>query len=97
MNCWPPWILYLRMKGNGLPSLRLWLPLFLIWPIVVLLLVILSPLILFLLAAGFVMFSIQLNPFELFWRLYLVVCSLKGLKVEVETHGDQSIIEIYFR
>jgi hypothetical protein len=94
---WPPLLMHLRMKGYGMPSLSLWIPLFLIWPFVAVLFILLSPFLLVLLLVAFFMFSVRLNPFELCVNLYQILCALRGLVVEVEVPRDRSLIEVLFR
>jgi hypothetical protein len=93
----PPLLLKFRMKGKGMWPIYLWLPLFLIWPILFVLVVLISPLILIGLFVLFLLFSVRLNPFTLGWRSYQLLCSLRGLQVDVEEPHQRSRIEICFR
>jgi hypothetical protein len=81
---YPPLSLRLRIAGPGIPSLNLWLPLFLVWPILFALLVFLSPLLLILFAVGYFVFSIRLDVFLFLAGVYQTLCALKGLRVEVD-------------
>lgn len=93
----PPLILRLCMRGRGLPSFNLWLPLFLLWPICLAFLIVLSPLILLSLVVAFFIFSIRLNVFELFAEFYEILCALRGLSVEVQEQKDEKRIQIQFQ
>ena len=90
---WPPSLLRIRIRNSRF-RFNLWLPLFLIWPIVLLAMVILSPLVL-LCAALLWPFSLG-KPLILtgpiFFRLF---CSMRGLEIAVEKSPDQ--VQISFR
>ena len=87
---WPPSFLRIRIRNSNI-RFSLWLPLFLIWPIVLLAMLILSPLIL--------MCAALLWPFGLgksllltgpiFFRLFY---SMRGLEIAVEKASDQVLI-----
>jgi hypothetical protein len=94
---YPPLLVRFRMRGYHMPRLRLWIPLFLIWPLAAALFLLLSPFFLLVLAAGFIFFSVRLNPFELMGRLYELVCSLRGMSVDVEIPVEGNHIEIEFK
>jgi len=98
---YPPLVLRLRMtnagKGGHLPRLRLWLPLFLIWPLVAAFLLLLSPIFLVCLAVGFFFFEVTLNPFELLGGCYGIVCGLRGTSIDVDSPVEGHHIQIDFK
>lgn len=83
---WPPSIMRLHLAGRK-RTLRLWLPIVLIWPFALLLGIALAPLVL--LAAlvlgpsGKGKSAILLGP-----RLFYTFCCLRGMRVQVAGHGD---------
>ena len=88
---WPPSLLRIRIRNSNI-RFSLWLPLFLIWPLVLLAMVILSPLI--------ILCAVLLWPLggpskpllltgPVFFRLF---CSLRGLEIAVEKSPDQVLI-----
>jgi len=76
----PPAILTLwSARDNGRP-LRLWLPLFLLWPVVLLVAIVIMPFwLLFALACW--IGGRGTNALRAPWRAILLVCSLPGLRV----------------
>ncbi len=87
---WPPSILKLRIH-NQHRHFGLWLPLFLLWPLMVMLAIVLSPLVLvsavILWPKGWGKPLLLGGPafFRLFW-------ALRGLKVDVKQHSGQVFI-----
>ena len=89
---WPPSVLRLRVD-NRQRHFGLWLPLFLIWPV--------------LLVLGLVFWPIMLIIVIVFWRrwwrplllvgpvLLYLICALRGLEVDVA--GPSETVKIYFR
>lgn len=87
---WPPSLLRIRIRNNNI-RFSLWLPLFLIWPLVLLAMVILSPLI--------ILCAVLLWPLGLSRPLLLtgpvlfrLFCSMRGLEIAVEKSSDQVLI-----
>ena len=88
----PPPLLRIRMRNKN-TRFSLWLPLFLIWPLILLAMVILTPLVLICAALLWPVGmgkSILLTGFFLF-RLF---CSIKGLEIVVEKSSEQVLISI---
>ncbi|MGD8238121.1 MAG: hypothetical protein PVH68_06180 [Armatimonadota bacterium] len=90
---WPPSILWLRVVDDGQRKIRLWLPLFLFWPILLLLAIALLPMVLLvalicrgLRGAGRALLGA--------WYLYATVCSLRGLTIEVSGEGDEVLVSV---
>jgi hypothetical protein len=94
---WPPYLLKLRIK-NPEHAFGLWLPLFLIWPIVLV----------FLLAVFVVLLPFALLAILFTWRvdwwrpvflgipaLLRVFCSLRGLTVDVNGRDGHVELEFY--
>jgi hypothetical protein len=89
----PPLLLRLRLHTPEHAWPTLWLPLFLVWPLVLLLLV--PPALVVLLVA------IVLDPrqtprvFELVGALFAVVCGLRGLHIDVVGRRGQVLISFH--
>lgn len=87
----PPLIMRLRIRRDDRMGIRLWLPLFLIYPFLVILSLLLLPLALMvallLLPLGWSRTVIIICP-----RLYGVICALKGLKVDIQKKGEKIFI-----
>ena len=87
---WPPSLLRVRIRSRN-KRFTLWLPLFLIWPLGLALLAILSP---FLLVLAILLWPLGwarplLLAGPLLFRLF---CSLRGLEVNVEKSSEQVLI-----
>ncbi|MDD5127520.1 MAG: hypothetical protein PHR43_05445 [Dehalococcoidales bacterium] len=78
---WPPMLMHVKVRGED-TNFGLWLPLFLLWPIVLAVLIILSPLVL---AAVLVLWPGGWGR----WSLRVlrdslrVLCAMRGLRVDV--------------
>lgn len=89
----PPFLLRLRVRTPEHAWPTLWLPLFLVWPLLLLLLV--PPALVVLLVA------IVLDPrqaaraFELVGALCAVVCGLRGLHIDVAGRRGQVLISFH--
>ena len=66
---------------NGNKKLNLWLPMFLIWPLALLVIFILSPL--FVIVGLYVWITSKRNPLRRVKAFFDLACALKGLEVEV--------------
>ena len=89
----PPSLLRLRLRTPEHAWPTLWLPLFLVWPLLFLLLV---PLALVVLLVAIVLDLRQtVRPFELVGALFAVVCGLRGLHVDVAGRRDQVLISFH--
>jgi len=90
----PPLIMRLRVKREGRMGIRLWLPLFLVYPFLAVLVLLLLPLLilaaLLLLPLGWSRAVILVCP-----RLYGVICALKGLKADIQ--GEDERIFVSFK
>ena len=88
----PPCLLHVRVH-NEEHNIGLWLPLFLAWLILAILVLALLPIFLILLIIalpfGWGEFMLLLGP-----RLYNILCALKGLKVDVDKPLEK--VEILF-
>jgi hypothetical protein len=80
----PPAIMRLRIYDRGKSRFRLWLPLFLLWPIALVLLLLLLP---FVVLAQIILrlTGTGINLFRIFFGLYGVICALRGLLVNVDS------------
>ncbi len=74
-------------QPGGRP-IRLWLPLFLVWLLLVVLGVILSPLIIIACLIA------RLNPFTTVWALIRVFCALAGTHVEVQAPDAVVLVQV---
>ena len=89
---WPPSVLRLRIHSQR-RHFRLWLPLLLVWPLMVVILLALSPLILVL--AIILWPSGMGKPLLLAGPLlFRVFCALRGLEVNVEQPSERVLISI---
>jgi len=87
---WPPSLLRVRIRSRN-KRFTLWLPLFLVWPLGLALLAILSP---FLLVLAILLWPLGwarplLLAGPLLFRLF---CSLRGMEVNVEKSSEQVLI-----
>jgi hypothetical protein len=89
---WPPSVLHLRIH-NSRRHFRLWLPLFLIWPLMLMIFLALSPLVLVL---AVVLWPSGMGKPLLFAGpvLFRVLCALRGLEVNVEQPSERVLISI---
>ncbi len=83
----PPMIMWLKIQWFGI-----WVPLFLLWPIVLVLLLLILPLVFIGMAiAG------RISRFWIALRLvlaaYTMVCALRGLRIDI--HKEDTTFEIY--
>jgi len=83
----PPFVMWIKVQWFGI-----WIPLFLIWPLVVALLLLILPLIFLGMAvAG------KISKFWMILRIilaaYTMVCSIRGLKIEI--HKEIRTLELY--
>ena len=87
----PPLIMGLHVKREGRMGIRLWLPLFLVYPLLVVLALLLLPLLLIvallLLPLGWSWAVIMVCP-----RLYGVICALRGLKVDIKKKDERIFV-----
>jgi hypothetical protein len=93
---YPPLMMRLRIRGHKMPRINLWLPLFLLYPLLLAVLVVLSPLILAGLLVAFIIFSVRLDLFAFVRGLYELLCSLRGFTVQVQ-EADRFEVDIQFR
>jgi len=83
-----PLIATVRIKPRRGRSIRLWLPLFLIWFLLVVLGVLLSPIIVIAcLIAG-------LNPFTAVWGLIRVFLALAGTEIEIQAPDALVLVRV---
>lgn len=89
----PPSLLRLRVRTPEHAWPAVWLPLFLIWP---LLLVLFVPLALVVLVVAIVLDPRQtLRAFALVGALFAVVCGLRGVHVDVAGRRNQLLISFH--
>jgi hypothetical protein len=89
----PPSIVHVRVLPvrGWMPGL--WLPLFLIWPIV---LVLLLPLLLLGLCVALVVQARSVAPWlALFGGVYTLLCALRGTRVDVRGPSSQVFVSIF--
>ncbi|MFQ5808629.1 MAG: hypothetical protein ACE5JM_03330 [Armatimonadota bacterium] len=90
---WPPSVMRLRVVDEGRRKIRIWLPLFLFWPILLLLAIALLPIVLLiaLICGGPRGVGRALLGA---WYLYAAVCHLRGLNIEVSGEGDEVLVSV---
>ena len=88
----PPSLSRIRIRNKN-TRFSLWLPLFLIWPLILLAMVILSPLVL---VCAVLLWPLGLGKPILLTGplLFRLFCSIKGLEVAVEKSSEQVLISI---
>jgi hypothetical protein len=89
----PPAILRLRVVENKRRKIALWLPIFLLWPPLLLLIVASLPLIL-LLALAFWWHTKVRKVVRSLVPVFGAVCSLRGLTVDVKSEKEEVLIKI---
>ena len=85
---WPPMLMHIKIQNED-RRFGLWLPLFLLLPLALVVLIILSPLILI---AVFVLWPSGwgLWALKVLWAAIVSFCSMRGLKVDVQ-NGNQYV------
>ena len=88
----PPLLMHVRVHNDDC-KFGIWLPLFLLIPLALVVLIILSPLILI---ATIVLWSIGWGglPLRALWGAWVVLCSMRGLKVDVENHERHECVQV---
>jgi hypothetical protein len=89
----PPAILRLRVVENKRRKIALWLPIFLLWPPLFLLIVASLPLIL-VLALAFWWHTKARKVVKSIVPVFDAICSLRGLTVDVESEEEKVLIKI---
>ncbi len=91
-----PSIMNLRIEDGNKFRLRLWLPLFLVWPVVLVLFLILLP---FLVVAEVVLrlTNVQIYLFRLLGGVFSLLSALRGLTVRVKSVRSSSIVDVVIR
>jgi small neutral amino acid transporter SnatA (MarC family) len=86
----------LRIEDGNKFRLRLWLPLFLVWPVVLVLFLILLP---FLVVAEVVLrlTNVQIYLFRLLGGVFSLLSALRGLTVRVKSVRSSSIVDVVIR
>jgi hypothetical protein len=89
---WPPMLMHIKIKSKG-TKFGLWLPLFLLFPIALVIFLILSP---FILIAVIVLWHNGWGKLALFslWAAFVACWSLRGLKVDVRKPDECVLISI---
>jgi len=85
----PPMLMKLRLKEEGKRGIRLWLPLILLWPVALLVFLLVLP---FLVLVS-VFHSKSRRMIIALPSLYRMICSLRGLRVEVEDTEEEVFVE----
>jgi small neutral amino acid transporter SnatA (MarC family) len=91
-----PSIMNLRIEDSNKFRLRLWLPLFLVWPIVLVLFLILLP---FLVVAEVVLrlTNVQIYLFRMLGGVFSLLSAMRGLTVRVKSVRSSSIVDVVIR
>ena len=90
---WPPSVARIRIVERGRTKARLWLPLILIWPPVLLLGVLLSPVIV---VAALVLWPSGKGRAVLLAAplAFYAFCALRGLRLDVRS--PERVVQVYF-
>jgi hypothetical protein len=91
-----PSIMNLHIKNGNKFRLRLWLPLFLVWPVVLVLFLILLP---FLVVAEVVLrlTNVQIYLFRMLGGVFSLLSAMRGLTVRVKSVRSSSIVDVVIR
>ena len=91
-----PSIMNLRIEDGNKFRLRLWLPLFLVWPVVFVLFLILLP---FFVVAEVVLrlTNVQIYLFRMLGGVFSLLSALRGLTVRVKSVRSSSIVDVVIR
>lgn len=89
----PPLLLRLVIDGKNKKPVRLWLPLALIYILLLPLVALVLPLILF---AGFILWVMRASrtPISLCLWLYELACAARGLKIEAISKNERVFIHV---
>lgn len=89
----PPAIMRIRVIEKGCSRIRLWLPLFVLWPPMLVVAVAAIPFLLFMMIL--VPFVPEIRRFlSKIHRLVMLSCSLRGLRIEFEDEEDEVLLQI---
>jgi hypothetical protein len=86
----PPLFLTVRIREPGRRGFRLWLPLLLLWPILLPLLLLAAA---FMLLVGALLFS-PLRAWRAVAATYEMICAFRGLTVDVRSREETVLIQI---
>jgi hypothetical protein len=91
-----PSIMNLHIEDGNKFRLRLWLPLFLVWPIVLVVFLILLP---FLVVAEAVLrlTNVQIYLFRMLGGVFSLFSAMRGLTVRVKSVRSSSIVDVVIR
>ena len=95
MNLIPPAVISIDITSEREKRIRLWLPVVILWPFMVLAAAIVLPL-----AAGAeVLLAKKIRPFSLLLALCGVLCSLNGTRVDVvsDKPGRKELVKIFIQ
>ncbi len=91
----PPCFLVLKIQEKNKKPLRLWLPLFLLWPIFLILAVLIIPFLFFI--SIYKVFSsrkFHIFLFEPLFIIYQLICALRGVIISVNSANSVVYIKI---
>jgi small neutral amino acid transporter SnatA (MarC family) len=88
-----PSIINLRIQSGHHFKLKLWLPLFIMWPIILVLFLLLLP---FLVIADFVLFvtGVRIQLFRIIGGVVSVLSAMRGTVVRVNSPKSDSIVNV---
>jgi small neutral amino acid transporter SnatA (MarC family) len=88
-----PSIINLRIQSGSHFKLRLWLPVFIVWPILLVLFLLLLP---FLVIADFVLFvtGVRIKLFRILGGVLSVLSAMRGTVVRVNSPKSDSIVNV---
>ncbi len=89
----PPYLMKIKVIENGRKKVGLWLPVFLVWPLMLIFALILTPLLF--MASLFLIWRRKFRALlKAIPRFYAVICAARGLDVEVESENENVYITI---
>lgn len=86
----PPSVLRVRIVESGRRKLRLWIPMFLVWPIVIALMIVLSPVALIV----FISWSRARDYIKAGPQILGALWAMRGLRVDVGEHQDGVFVSL---
>jgi uncharacterized membrane protein len=88
-----PGIVILKIQQERGARLNLWLPVFILWPVFLVLFLLVLPL---LLIADLILFvsGVRIHLLRMFGGVFSVVSSLRGTRIKVKNRKENSIVNV---
>ena len=88
-----PGIVILKIQQERGFRLKLWLPVFILWPVFLILFLLVLPL---LLIADLILLvcGVRIQLLRMMWGVFSIVSSLRGTRVKVNSRKENSIVNV---